>query len=204
MRHGLIPRNPAAAVKSPGVARKESHHLSGADVQKLLAAAEGQRYHLVLVLIASTGLRRGEALALRWSDVDLDTGLLKVAGTLNRVNGALTISEPKTARSRRTVPLPPPLVSMLRKHRTEQRRDKLRAANQWTDTGLLFTTELGMPVDPASVLRAIGAAAKKVGMAGVGVHTLRHSAAVAWLENGVHIKAVADLLGTTLLDLDHR
>ncbi len=58
-----------------------------------------------------------------------------------------------------------------------------------------------MPVDPASVLRAIGAAAKKVGMAGVGVHTLRHSAAVAWLENGVHIKAVADLLGHSSISI---
>jgi integrase len=67
--------------------------------------------------------------------------------------------------------------------------------NQWTDSGLVFTTELGGPVDPRNLLRVIEAAADTVGVEGVGVHTLRHSAAVGWLEAGVHIKAVADLLG---------
>ena len=59
----------------------------------------------------------------------------------------------------------------------------------------MFTTELGTPVEPRNILRTVETAAAKAGMEGVGVHTLRHSAAVAWLEQGVHIKAVADLLG---------
>ena len=67
--------------------------------------------------------------------------------------------------------------------------ERLRAGNQWTDSGLVFSTELGGPVDPRNLLRVIEVAAK------AGVHTLRHSAAVSWLESGVHIKAVADLLG---------
>jgi integrase len=67
--------------------------------------------------------------------------------------------------------------------------ERLRAGNQWTDSGLVFSTELGGPVDPRHLLRVIEVAAK------AGVHTLRHSAAVSWLESGVHIKAVADLLG---------
>jgi integrase len=67
--------------------------------------------------------------------------------------------------------------------------------NQWTDTGLVFTTKLGTAVDPRNLLRVIEAAAGAAGIEGVGVHTLRHSAAVSWLEAGVHIKAVADLLG---------
>ena len=65
----------------------------------------------------------------------------------------------------------------------------------WQNSGLVFTTELGGPVDPRNLLRTLEAAAKKAGVEGVGVHTLRHSAAVAWPEGGVHIKAVADLLG---------
>ena len=71
----------------------------------------------MLVLIAATGLRRGGALALRWSDVDLDAGMLVVRGTLGRVGGKLLITEPKTGRSRRNVPIPSPLVAMLRAHR---------------------------------------------------------------------------------------
>ena len=165
------------------------------DVAVVLKAAEASRYHPALVLIASTGLRKGEALALRWDRVDLDAGTLKVAATIARVNRALTITEPKTARSRRTVPLSPAVVAMLRKHRATQKADRLRAGNQWRDTGLVFTTELGGAVDPRNLLRVIEAAAKTAGVENVGVHTLRHSAAVAWLEAGVHIKAVADLLG---------
>ena len=80
-------------------------------------------------------------------------------------------------------------------HRTEQKVERLKAGNQWVDSGLVFTNQLGGPVEPRNLLRVIETAAAKVGAAGVGVHTLRHSAAVSWLEAGVHIKAVADLLG---------
>ena len=113
----------------------------------------------------------------------------------------MTITEPKTARSRRTLPLSPAVVAMLRKHRATQKADRLRAGNQWRDPGLLFTTELGGPVDPRNLLRVIEAAAKTAGVENVGVHTLRHSAAVDWLESGVHIKAVADLLGHSSISI---
>lgn len=195
VRDGLLAKNPAAAVKRPGVARKEARHVNADDVTKLLLCAEGLRYRNVLVLVAGTGIRRGEALALHWSDVDLDAGVLVVRGTLGRVGGKLVVSEPKTDRSRRSVPLAAPLVAMLRTHRVAQQTEREAAGNQWTDERLVFATEFGTAVDPRNVLRTIEIAAKKAGVPKVGVHTLRHSAAVAWLELGVHIKALADLLG---------
>jgi len=195
VRDGLLARNPAAQIRRPGVERTEARHLDGDAVTSVLRAAESSRYHSVLVLIAATGLRKGEALALSWDHVDLDAGVLRVAATISRVAGRLLITEPKTVRSRRTVPLHPAVVAMLRKHRACQAAERLRAANQWADSGLVFTTELGGPVDPRNLLRVIGLAAKAADVTDVGVHTLRHSAAVAWLESGVHIKAVADLLG---------
>lgn len=195
VRDGLLARNPAAQVRRPGVERHEARHLDAEAVTLVLKAAAESRYHAALVLIASTGLRKGEALALRWDKVDLDAGVLRVAATISRVAGRLVITEPKTTRSRRTVPLSPAVVAMLRKHKAAQAADRLRAANQWQDSGLVFTTELGGPVDPRNLLRVIEVAARTAGVADVGVHTLRHSAAVAWLESGVHIKAVADLLG---------
>jgi integrase len=201
VRDGLLARNPAALIKRPGVERRDARHLDADGVAAVLKAAVASRYHAALVLIASTGLRKGEALALRWDRVDLDAGTLKVAATIARVNHALTITEPKTARSRRTVPLSPGVVAMLRKHRTEQKAERLRAGDQWTDTGLVFTPELGGAVDPRNLLRVIEAAAKAAGVSGVGVHTLRHSAAVDWLEAGVHIKAVADLLGHSSISI---
>ncbi|OLP00201.1 site-specific integrase [Mycolicibacterium porcinum] len=195
VRDGLLARNPAAAVKRPGVARREAKHASAVDVNKLLLCADGLRYRNVLVLIAATGLRRGEALALHWSDVDLEAGSLAVRGTLGRIGSQLVITEPKTDRSRRAVPIAAPLVTMLRAHRADQAGERLAAGDQWQDNGLVFAFELGTPVDPRNILRTIQIAARKAGMSDVGVHTLRHSAAVAWLEGGVHIKAVADLLG---------
>jgi integrase len=201
VRDGLLARNPAAAVKRPGVKRIEARHLDRDAVVKLLDAAKESRYHPALVLIASTGLRRGEALALRWDRVDLDAGTLKVSATISRVDRKLIITEPKTARSRRLVPLSGPVVAMLRAHRLRQKRERLRAGNQWTDSGLVFTTEFGTPVDPRKLLRVIEAAANTTGVEGVVVHTLRHSAATAWLEAGVHIKAVADLLGHSSISI---
>ena len=87
------------------------------------------------------------------------------------------------------------VVAILRKHRAGRLAERLRAGNQWTDTGLVFTTKFGGPVDPRNLLRVIEVAAKSAGVTGVGVPTLRHSATVAWLEAGVRTKAVADLLG---------
>jgi integrase len=195
VRDGLLARNPASQVRRPGVERNEARHLDASAVTAVLRAAESSRYYPALVLIASSGMRKGEALALMWDQVDLDAGLLRIAATISRIGGRLVITEPKTVRSRRTVPLNPAVVSMLRKHKAGQAEERLRAANQWQDSGLVFTTELGGPVDPRNLLRVIEVAARAAKVKGVGVHTLRHSAAVAWLESGVHIKAVADLLG---------
>jgi integrase len=195
VRDGLLARNPATSVQRPGVARKEAAHLDPQRVTQLLVAAEGSRYHTALLLIATTGLRRGEALALRWSDVDLDAGVLRVRETVQRIEGKLSTGEVKTDRSRRTIPLSPAIVALLRRHRVTQLEERMRAANQWAETGLVFTTELGSVVEPRNLLRVVEAAAKRIGLDGVGAHTLRHSAATAWLEAGVHIKQVSDLLG---------
>jgi integrase len=198
-----IARNPATLVKRPGVQRREAKHLDANGVAAVLKAAEGLRYRPVLVLIAATGLRRGEALALRWdkSVLNLNEGWLKVAATLSRVGDRLLITEPKSARSRRTVPISPAIVALLKAQKAAQAAERLHAGKQWTDSGLVFTTEFGTPVEPRNILRTIEIAAEKAGVEDVGVHTLRHSAAVAWLESGVHIKAVADLLGHSSISI---
>jgi hypothetical protein len=92
--------------------------------------------------------------------VDLNAAVVRVAATISRVAGRLVITEPKTDRSRRPVPLSPVVVAMLRKHRASQAAERLRAANQWQDSGLVFTTELGGPVDPRNLLRVLEVAAK--------------------------------------------
>lgn len=195
VREGLTASNVCEKVPRPKAGTREARFLSTAEVAKLIEAAQGTRYQPVLALIALTGMRRGEALALKWSDIDFEERTLSIRGTLARVDGALTVSEPKTERSRRVLPLSPAVSRLLEAHRRSQRVERMRAANIWTETGHVFTTETGRPVDPRNVFRALQVAAKKVKIEGIGLHTLRHSAATAMLENGVNLKAVSAFLG---------
>jgi integrase len=100
--------------------------LTPQEVRRVLDAAQTSRYAPLFAFLVNTGLRRGEALALRWSDVDLDAGMLRVRGTLARVDGALVITEPKTAKSRRSVPLSATAQRVLRDVRTTQAAERLR------------------------------------------------------------------------------
>ena len=212
VRDKLVADNVAAKVKRPAVTsradgRDEARHLSPADVRAVLDAAAGTRYAAALSLIAGTGLRRGEALALRWEDVDLDAGVVRVRWTLSRVGKDLVITPPKTSRSRRDVPLVPGVVRLLRSHRVAQAAERLRAGSLWAgddrDAALVFTTELGSPIDPRNLLRAFVAAVKRSGVdaGGVGLHTLRHSAATAMLDAGVPIHVVSRVLGHSSVEI---
>ena len=131
-----------------------------------------------------------------WDDIDIGNKQLRVRHTLSRVGGQTTISSPKTSKSRRTLPLSDGLVALLEEQRVGQDAERRIAGSQWRGQGLVFTTELGLPMVSRNVLRTILRSAKRVGITRpVGVHSLRHSAATAMIEAGVNLKAVADLLG---------
>lgn len=181
VRDGLIARNPAAAVKRPKVQQAEAEYLTPDQVRALLSAAQRSRYAALFDLLVNTGLRRGEALALHWDDVDLEAGLLRVRGTLARVDGDLVVTDTKTEKSRRTVPLSPDAVRILRNVAQRQRFERVAAGSKWVRTPFVFTTQLGEPCDPRNALRALKAAAKAAGLSEVGLHTLRHSAASVML-----------------------
>ena len=195
VRDRLLASNPAALVKRPGIERREAQHLDRAQLAQLLAAVGGSRFRTPLALIAATGLRRGECLALRWADVDLDDGVLHVVATLARIDGQLLVSAPKTAKSRRVLRLSPGVVELLRAHRKVQLGERLAAGSQWQDHGLVFATEFGRPVEPRNLYRALTVAASRAGVDGVGVHTLRHSVATVMLDDGHGLKTVSEMLG---------
>nr|WP_239521689.1 site-specific integrase [Geodermatophilus sabuli] len=195
VRDGALAANPAAAIRRPKVTAKEAPHLTPAQVAELLRAAEGSRYAPLFVLLVHTGLRRGEALALQWSDVDLAKGLLRVRGTLSRIDGELTVTEPRTARSKRFVPISEPAEGVLRRVHAAQAEERRLAGSAWRQTGFVFTTEFGEPCDPRNALRALRAAATKASLPHAGLHTLRHSAASVMLTRGVPLKVVSDILG---------
>jgi integrase len=195
VRDGALARNPAASVKRPKVTVKEAAYLTPEQVRTLLEAARTSRYAPLFSLLVNTGLRRGEALALQWSDIDFEGKLLRVRGTLARVDGKLIVTSTKTAKSKRSVPVSAEAERLLKDIRTRQLQERLKAGSVWHQTGYVFTTEDGMPCDPRHALRALKSAATKTGMPGVGLHTLRHSAATAMLSNGVPLKVVSDILG---------
>jgi integrase len=195
VRDGLVRRNVAAAVKRPAVERTEAAYLTATQAQKLLSAINADRLEALYRLMLATGLRRGEALALHWADVDLDGGVLRVRGTLSRTSKGLQITEPKTERSRRSVPLPRTAVSTLKAHRSRQLTERLVAGPAWQQTDLVFATEVGTALEPRNVLRRFDALAQRAGLSGVHLHTLRHSAASFLLAAGTHTKVVQEHLG---------
>lgn len=198
VRDGLLGRNAARLVKQPSVPKKESTFLTAEQVRAILLDARASRAWPVLSLIAATGLRRGEALALTWEDVDFQQDAIRVRKTLSRVNGAIVVTQPKTQKSRRNLPMTDALAALLREHKAEQNVERLRAGNQWQSLNLVYCTELGAPADPRNILRAIQRSARRLGIQEpVGIHSLRHSAATSMIEAGVNLKAVSDLLGHT-------
>ena len=195
VRDEALAKNPAAAVTRPKVTKKEAAHLTPTQVRSLLEKAGSSRYAAVFELLVNTGLRRGEALALTWSDVDFDKKLIRIRGTLARVGGELTVTEPKTEKSRRVIRMSPSSERVLKAVRLRQKEDRLKAGTAWIQTNFIFTTDTGEACDPRNALRALKSAAVKAGLPGIGLHTLRHSAATVMIENGVPLKVVSEILG---------
>lgn len=194
VRDGLLHRNVRASVHRPVAERKEAGYLSAEQAQRLLQALSGDRLDVLYRLMLASGLRRGEALALHWSDVDLDAGMVRVRLTMSRTSEGLGTDKPKTERSRRNVPLPRSAVETLKAHRTRQAAERL-ASPVWYDSGLVFTTEIGTALEPRNVLRRFQKLACAAGLDGVSLHTLRHSVASFLLAAGTHTKVVQEHLG---------
>ena len=192
---GLLAASPVLRVKRPRATHTKAKSLEPEQVARLLHGARDLRYAKVLRLILGTGLRRGEALALRWADVRLNRCELWIKGSLTRRGRELVVSDAKTQRSRRVVSLSPAMVRLITEHRAEQVAERLRAGNLWEDTGFVFATEFGSPVDPRNLLRTTTLAAKHARLPQIGVHTLRHTYATTALLNNVPMHVVSRNLG---------
>lgn len=195
VKHGLILRNPAEHVIRPKPRGREMSWWSIADARRFLAHVESDRLAALWALYLTTGMRRGEALGLRWVDVDLEDGRLSVRRTLIAVDGKPEWSEPKTEASRRVISLDSGTVAALRKHGTRQKKEKLALGEGYRDEGLVFATVAGERLHPDNVSKAFDRLVRRAGVPRIRLHDLRHTAATTMLEEGVPLKIVTERLG---------
>jgi integrase len=205
VKMGLIFRNVTNAVSVPRPERKEMRTLTAEQADALFAVTADDRNGALWRLLLTTGVRLGEALGLKWDDVDLDKGRATIQRALQRQAGAgLVFVEPKSQRSRRTVNLTRQTVAALAEHRRSQLEDRLAAGPMWTDYGVVFARPDGRPLEPSGVITALHDALTRAGLPKVRVHDLRHSAATFLLQRSVHPRVVQEMLGhsTVVLTLD--
>ncbi len=192
---GTLSRNVAALTKPPKSERAEGRTLTPDQARALLAAMDDHRLGALFALMLSTGLRRGEALGLRWADIDLSRGIVVVRRQLQRVSGELVTNDVKTSKSRRAVNVAPPVVKLLEAHKVAQAKDRLACRDAWQETEYVFTTQLGTPLDPRNIHRDFQTICIKAGVGKWHPHELRHSAASLMLSAGVPLQVVSDVLG---------
>jgi integrase len=200
---GRLARNVVDLVKAPRATRYQAAVLDERQAKALLKAATKHRLGAVFSVAVAIGLRLGEALGLRWDDVDLNDRTLTVRQALQRVDGKLQFVEPKSEKSRRTVPLPDVAVTALKRHRTRQKREQLKAGGDWQASGLVFTSTIGSPLDERNVRRAFKEVrdSAKPKLPKMRIHDLRHTCATLLLAQGVHPKVVQEILGHSQISL---
>jgi integrase len=205
VRDGQIPRNVAALVDPPRVPRKEVTAFNPEQARAFLAAARTSRWEAAYTSAVAVGMRQGEILGLQWPDVNLESGQLTVRVALQRVGGKLVQVEPKSASSRRPILLPAVLVASFARRKADQRLDREWAGNRWHETGYVFTTRIGTPIDARDLLRDYysitrpkpkkGEQRARLPFPVIRSHDLRHSAATLLLAQGVSPRYITELLG---------
>jgi len=191
----LILRNPENFVDPPRPECHEVRTLSEDETAVLLSAAKSTRLYIPVLFAVATGLRRGEVLGLRWSDVDLENGVLSVRRSLTATKSGLVFKQSKTAQSSRQVSLLPLILDVLGDHRTEQQRNRLALGPAYTDHGLVSARSNGKPVNPRQLSKDFLGLVRRIKIPRIRFHDLRHTHATQLLRQEVHPKIVSERLG---------
>ncbi|HUY05644.1 MAG TPA: tyrosine-type recombinase/integrase [Acidimicrobiales bacterium] len=195
VRWGHLARNPADRADPPRPASPEMHVWSREQLRAFLKFVEPHRLYGAWLLFGTTGMRRGEVLGLRWREVDLKNKRLSIVRALVDVNRETVVSEPKTAKGRRTVALDAVTAAELERHRICQLEERLRIGDAWQDTGLVFTHEDGSFLSPRLVSSWFAHLSRDAGLPRIRLHDVRHSYATAALIAGNPTKVVSERLG---------
>ena len=202
VRWQALIRNPADAADPPRLpARTEMRTWSAAQLSTFLQAVREDRMAGCWWLLATTGMRRGEALGLRWRDVDLDARTARVTRTLittdiqRKGSPGMAWGTPKTAKGRRIVVLDAETVQALRDHRVRQQAEREAVGAAYQDQDLIVCHVDGTPIHPKTVSYQFGRAVRLAGLPRIRLHDLRHTHATLALHAGVHPRVVQERLG---------
>ncbi|MET7643905.1 site-specific integrase [Streptomyces sp. NPDC005426] len=199
-REELITRNVASLVEPPQAKSRELSPWSLDETLTFLAAARMDPLYAAFVLAITMGLRRGELVGLRWTDVDLESRVLYVRQQTQRRRGVLYDDDPK-GRRRRAVPLPAMCIAPLRWHRMRQVDAKARAGESWQEGGHVFVTRTGRPVEPRNVYRSFTRVAESAGLRVIRLHDARHGCATILTAAGVAPRVVMEILGHSQISI---
>ena len=207
VRWNRLFRNPVDAADPPRANGEERHEMKtweAAQLRAFLDSTRDDRLGPLWRLLAMTGMRRGEALGVKWEDIDLEAGRVAVRRALIPHGHEVIVSEPKTARSRRVVALDAETVEVLKAQAASQIVDQEEWEGAWSDSCYVFTKEDGNPYHPEVVSRFFRAAVKEAKLPEIRLHDLRHTHATLALRAGIHPKVVSERLGhaTVSITLD--
>jgi integrase len=209
--HSIIRKALADAVRKDRVARNvadladppstratrapEMRTWSAEELRTFLNRAREDRLYPAFLLAATTGLRRGELLGLRWHNVDLDHARIAVRESLVIVQGKLTFTTPKTNKSRRSVAIDPRTIAAIKEHRKLQIEERLKLGPAYQDNDLVFATEDGSPLPPKRLGWAFQRIIREAGVPRIRLHDVRHTHATLGLRAGIHPKVMSERLG---------
>lgn len=196
VKEGILGRNPADAVQRPKVETAERHILTEEQARQLIIATENTRYGTLIYMALMTGMREGELLGLKWSDVDWTKGQLYIQRQLQvmKVNGSVLVP-PKTKAGVRHVKLGPGTLGRLARHREEQELMKDGNQARWVENELIFPNTLGKPMSSKTMYLEYKCLLKEIGLPDITFHALRHTALSIMLDMGTPVNTVQKWAG---------
>ncbi len=202
VKWGLLARNPADAVGPPKTRHAEMKTWGEDEINIFLEASRVSRYYAVFYTALFTGMRRCELLGLKWGDVDFIMSQIYVNRGLHHLkDGSYVFTEPKSAKSRRTIALPPSAFLMLKEHKEKQSLEWSMMGKTLTENNLVFCTPSGEPFRPNTITRAWETTASKCGLTVIRLHDARHTHASIMLKQGIHPKIVQERLGHSSIQI---